>query len=102
MAFGIKKHELEEWKEGVRSGQISFITHYWYDPRFPQCNTVTKVGCSDIDKLINWGNQYGLKPEWIHVRDTYPHYDLLGDRQRSILQEEGMLDQIERFIKQKK
>ncbi|QOR68679.1 hypothetical protein IM538_11475 [Cytobacillus suaedae] len=102
MAFGIKKHELEDWKKAVRSGHISFITHFWYDPRFPHCNTVTKVGCSDIDKLINWGNQYGLKQEWIHVRESYPHYDLLGDRQRMILQAEGMLEQIERFVNRKK
>jgi hypothetical protein len=102
MAFGIKRRELEEWKEGVRSGRISFLTHYWYDPRFPHCNTVTKVGCSDIKKLIEWGTLYGLEPEWIHVRDTYPHFDLLGDRQQNILQAEGMLDQITRFIKKEK
>lgn len=102
MAFGIKKHELEEWKREVRSGKISFITHYWYDPRFPQCNTVTKVGCQDIDKLIKWGKQYGLKAEWIHIRDKYPHFDLLGERQHSILQSEGILSQLNRFLNQKK
>ncbi|MGJ7921158.1 hypothetical protein [Neobacillus sp. LXY-4] len=91
MAFGIKRSELVEWKRRVSEGQIAFITHFWIDDRFPHCKTVTKVGCSDINKLIEWGNQYGLKPEWIDGRDkSYPHFDLLGDKQKTILQKEGL------------
>lgn len=97
MAFGIRKQELNEWKDNVQSGEIAFITHYWLDPRFPQCKTVTKVGCSNIQKLADWGKQYGLKREWIHERDQYPHFDLLGDKQLQILHKENCLEQIRRF-----
>lgn len=97
MAFGIKKRELESWKQKVLLGQISFLTHYWYDPRFPTCKTVTKVGCSNIDRLAQWGEQYGLKAEWMHIRETYPHFDLLGDRQKEILVAEGLTDHLKRF-----
>jgi hypothetical protein len=91
MAFGIKREELLEWKRKVSQGQIAFITHYWVDDRFPTCKTVTKVGCSDIEKLVTWGKKYGLKPEWIDGRNkSYPHYDLLGDRQIEILEKEGL------------
>jgi hypothetical protein len=53
MAFGIRRPELERWKQDVANGHISFLTHYWVDHRFPGCTTVTKVGCSDIDKLVD-------------------------------------------------
>lgn len=97
MAFGIKRTELESWKKAVRRGDIAFLTHYWLDERFPGCNTVTKVGCSEIDRLINWGTQYGLKPEWIDYKKSYPHFDLFGHFQVTIMQKEGMLDQLQRF-----
>jgi hypothetical protein len=91
MAFGIKKAELEEWKRQIENGQIAFLTHYWLDDRFPESRTVTKVGCSDFNKLIKWGKQYGLKKEWIHIRkDGYSHFDLLGDTQSKILELEGI------------
>ncbi|WP_409293717.1 hypothetical protein V1498_11325 [Peribacillus sp. SCS-26] len=91
MAFGIKRRDLEEWKRKIDTGEIAFLTHYWLDERFPDCFTVTKAGCSDIDKLAAWGEQYGLKKEWIHIRkEGYPHFDLLGDRQRRILEAEGI------------
>jgi hypothetical protein len=91
MAFGIKRQELYEWKRKVKEGQIAFITHYWIDDRFPNYKTVTKVGCSDMDKLIAWGKQHGLKPEWIDGRNkAYPHYDLLGEKQIEILTKEGL------------
>lgn len=91
MAFGIRKYELHEWKRKVTEGQIAFITHYWVDDRFPNCKTVTKVGCSDINKLIAWGSQYDLKPEWIDGRNkSYPHFDLLGEKQVDILSKEGL------------
>lgn len=57
MAFGITRGELNEWKRQVKNGQIAFLTHYWIDKRFPGCKTVTKVGCSDISVLIEWGKQ---------------------------------------------
>ncbi|WP_318502611.1 hypothetical protein [Bacillus sp. T3] len=91
MAFGIKRKELLEWKQKVSEGKIAFITHYWIDDRFPECKTVTKVGCSDLDKLISWGKQYGLRPEWIDGRNIqYPHFDLLGEKQKEILLKEGL------------
>lgn len=96
MAFGIKRDELLRWKEKVKNGEIAFLTHYWMDPRFPNCYTVTKVGCIDHKKLENWGKKYGLKQEWIH-KNNYPHYDLFGEKQKEILLKEGLMDHIERF-----
>ncbi|MFJ5718180.1 hypothetical protein [Neobacillus sp. NPDC093127] len=95
MAFGIKRREITEWKRKIDNGEIAFLTHYWLDDRFPGCKTVTKVGCHDLGKLATWGKQYGLKKEWIHYRvDGYSHFDLLGDRQKEILQKECLLDHI--------
>ena len=92
MAFGIKRHELREWKQKIDQGDIAFLTHYWLDDRFPDCKTVTKVGCHDIEKLAEWGKKYGLKKEWIHHRkDGYSHFDLLGNTQSEILQKEGFM-----------
>ncbi|WEG10877.1 hypothetical protein PU629_11875 [Pullulanibacillus sp. KACC 23026] len=89
MAFGIKRDELERWKQQVQRGQIAFITHYWYDPRFPDSYCVTKVGCADLNKLIEWGKQYGLEAKWVDRRGPYPHFDLMGKRQYTILKKEG-------------
>ncbi|KXH81717.1 hypothetical protein [Sporosarcina sp. HYO08] len=97
MAFGIKREELIQWKKAVQNGEIAFLTHYWLDERFPGCTTVTKVGCADVGKLAQWGAQYGLKKEWIDQRNDYPHFDLLGERQRDILLKEGIKDQLKRF-----
>lgn len=97
MAFGIKREELNRWKQNVEAGNIAFLTHYWIDDRFPGCSTVTKVGCSDLDKLEAWGIQYGLLPEWLDLRGKYPHFDLFGDRQKSILKAENLLEQVERL-----
>ncbi|MBM7691384.1 hypothetical protein JOC77_000789 [Peribacillus deserti] len=91
MAFGIKRKDIENWKLKIDQGEIAFLTHYWLDDRFPGCNTVTKAGCSDLDKLADWGKKYGLQREWIHIRNEgYPHFDLFGDRQRDILKAEGI------------
>lgn len=97
MAFGVKKEELREWKKKVKAGEIAILTHFWLDDRFPGCDTVTKVGCTDITKLQQWGKKYGLSGEWIHFDPQYPHFDLFGDRQYHILQQEECWDQIERF-----
>ncbi|WP_067843673.1 hypothetical protein [Amphibacillus sediminis] len=97
MAFGLKKHELREWKQKIEAGGLAFLTHYWLDQRFPDCTSVTKVGCMDTEKLINWGEQYGLKPEWIHHQDKYPHYDLFKPLQYTVLRAEGLEDHIKRF-----
>ncbi|MDN7245681.1 hypothetical protein ACSFXN_07590 [Planococcus sp. 1R117A] len=97
MAFGIKREELNRWKQNVEAGNIAFLTHYWIDDRFPGCSTVTKVGCSDLEKLEQWGKQYGLKAEWMDLRGDYPHFDLFGDHQRRILSAEGMMEQLNRF-----
>jgi hypothetical protein len=95
MAFGIKRQEIIEWKRKIDSGEIAFLTHYWLDDRFPGCKTVTKVGCQDLDKLADWGKKHGLKKEWIHHRkDGYSHFDLLGYKQKEILQKEGLSEQI--------
>jgi hypothetical protein len=97
MAFGIQRAELKAWKKAVSDGEIAFLTHYWLDERFPGCKTVTKAGCANIDKLVEWGKQYGLKPEWIDMRNDYPHFDLFGNDERRILENEGIIDQLERF-----
>lgn len=97
MAFGICRKELNEWKRKVQNGEIAFLTHYWQDKRFPGCSTVTKVGCKDIDKLARWGESYGLKREWIHERDKYPHFDLFGEIQKKILIKEKQHEQMKRF-----
>lgn len=97
MAFGIHRGELNRWKEAVKSGEIAFLTHYWLDDRFPGAKTVTKVGCSDLEKLSSWGEKYGLKKEWIHKRDEFPHYDLLGETQKMILERERLTDHLSRF-----
>ena len=97
MAFGLKRKELNLWKEKVSKGEISFLTHYWYDPRFPESHSVTKVGCNNIKKLIQWGRKYHLNPDWIDHKEHYPHFDILGDRQLHILTAEGFQDHIERF-----
>jgi hypothetical protein len=97
MAFGIKRDELIAWKEAVSNGEIAFLTHYWIDERFPGCKTVTKAGCSDIEKLSRWGERYGLKREWIDMRDDYPHFDLFGKHEREILLNEGLSAQLARF-----
>ncbi|PLR82456.1 hypothetical protein CVD25_13980 [Bacillus canaveralius] len=94
MAFGINRQELQDWKRKISAGEIAFITHYWLDERFPGCNTVTKVGCSNIEKLAEWGAKYDLKSEWIHNRKDYPHFDLIGSRQVEILKTEGLFEHI--------
>lgn len=99
MAFGIKRAELDQWKLEVEAGNIAFLTHYWVDERFPGCSTVTKVGCSDLEKLKLWGKQYGLRPEWLDLRGEYPHFDLFGDRQKDILEAEGMIEQLQKLEK---
>lgn len=97
MAFGINRNELNAWKKEVGSGKISFLTHYWMDKRFPGCYTVTKVGCNDIQKLIEWGKTHNLQDQWIHRDPDYPHFDLFGDKQKRILADEGKWNQIEKF-----
>ncbi|WP_059170650.1 hypothetical protein [Bacillus sp. FJAT-27445] len=95
MAFGIKKKDIAEWKRKIDRGEIAFLTHYWLDDRFPGCDTVTKAGCHDIEKLIKWGKKYGLQKEWIHHRpDGYSHFDLIGERQKEILLAEGLYEHI--------
>jgi len=96
MAFGIKKEELMAWKRQVARGEIAILTHYWLDKRFPGCTSVTKVGCSDLSILKEWGRQYELEAHWIHL-NRYPHFDLFGKRQKQILLEEGMYHHIKKF-----
>lgn len=97
VAFGIKREELITWKKKVTSGEIAFLTHYWYDPRFPDCKTVTKVGCSDLDKLKKWGMKYNIPEKYIDNRSGFPHFDLFGQRQMDILASENMLEQLSKF-----
>ena len=97
MAFGISRSEMTAWKEAVARGEIAYLTHYWVDPRFPGMKTVTKVGCSNLDKLALWCRENGLNPKYIHRRDKYPHFDLLGHKQREILLRENQHAQLERF-----
>ncbi|WP_256757042.1 hypothetical protein [Cohnella sp. WQ 127256] len=97
MAFGIKRVELNEWKTAVTRGETSFLTHYWFDPRFPNIRTVTKVGNSDIAKLAQWCIENGLNPKYIHNRPPFPHFDLMGPKQKEILIKENLMNHLERF-----
>ena len=97
MAFGIKRDELEGWKTAVLRGEIAFLTHYWLDPRFPSIKTVTKVGCSSLERLSAWCEANDLPSRYIHQRTILPHFDLIGPKQLEILEREGLWDQIERF-----
>ncbi|MDU0200380.1 MULTISPECIES: hypothetical protein [Paenibacillus] len=97
MAFGIKRDELYRWKDAVSRGEIAFLTHYWLDDRFAGVTTVTKVGCSDLERLTNWCLSHGLNPQYIHHSPSYPHYDLFGPIQKKILELEQQWEQIERF-----
>jgi hypothetical protein len=97
MAFGINREELNEWKREVANGRIAFLTHYWLDLRFPDITTVTKIGCADLERLKIWLASYGLNPRYIHARDRYPHFDLIGPKQKEILMLENQWEQIRRF-----
>lgn len=97
MAFGITRRELDSWKERADRGEIAYLTHYWLDPRFPSVRTVTKVGCSDIRLLTEWCVKNGLNPKYIHRRKPYPHFDLIGPKQKEILQREKLWSHVERF-----
>jgi hypothetical protein len=97
MAFGIKREQLTEWKQRVAQGEIAFLTHYWLHPRYPGITTVTKAGCSDIKRLIDWGRKYGLPEEYIHYRASFPHFDLIGEKQKEILSKEEQWEQIKHF-----
>lgn len=97
MAFGVSREELEAWKQTVARGEIGFLTHFWLDPRFPEAKTVTKVGCSDLERLQAWCEDHGLPARYIHHRSPFPHFDLIGPKQREVLQEEGLWNQLERF-----
>jgi hypothetical protein len=95
VAFGLRRHELNEWKQKIDRGEIAFLTHYWKDKRFPGYNTVTKVGCSDLNKLAEWGRKHQLQASWIHHRkDGYSHFDLIGEHQKKILLKEGLEEHI--------
>ncbi|SDB89801.1 hypothetical protein SAMN05421734_102293 [Pelagirhabdus alkalitolerans] len=97
MAFGITKQELKDWKARVAKNELAFLTHYWYDERFPDVSTVTKVGCRDINYLIEWGYQFNLKKEWIDHRSKYPHFDLMGPVQKHVLEQMELDSHIRRF-----
>ncbi|GIP39119.1 hypothetical protein J31TS4_23990 [Paenibacillus sp. J31TS4] len=99
MAFGITREEMNRWKQRVASGELAYLTHYWLDPRFASAGikTVTKVGCSDLPRLAAWCQANGLDPAYIHARERYPHFDLIGPKQREILYREQLWDQIHRF-----
>lgn len=97
MAFGISRHELNEWKRKCLQGEIAFLTHYWVEPRFPGVKTITKVGCCDLERLKEWCLANGLNPAYLHLRDEFPHYDLIGNQQIEILKREHLTDHLLRF-----
>jgi hypothetical protein len=97
MAFGISRSELVEWKVMVSRGEITFLTHYWFEPRFPGIKTITKVGCSNLEKLTNWCSMNGLNAKYIHHRSEFPHFDLMGPKQKEVLYKENQWEQIKRF-----
>lgn len=97
MAFGINREQLNLWKNKVAAGEIAYLTHYWLDPRFPGVTSVTKVGCANLDKLTAWCRRNGLNPKYIHQREPFPHFDLIGPKQKEILARDGYMDHIRRF-----
>lgn len=97
MAFGISKEELTKWKENVLRGEITYLTHFWVEPRFPDIKTVTKVGCSNLSRLKEWCLIHGLNAKYIHYRVDFPHFDLMGPKQKEILLKEKQWEQIKRF-----
>lgn len=100
MAFGIKRKQLQQWKNQVNRGEIAIITHYWEDERFPGCTSVTKIGCSNVQKLKEWGEIYALNPKWIH-RNNYPHFDVFGRKQAEVLKSEKKIEQLNQFVYKK-
>ncbi|MFX3647381.1 MAG: hypothetical protein ACE3K2_26210 [Paenibacillus sp.] len=97
MAFGIKRQELAAWKEQVARGEIAYLTHFWIDNRFPHITSVTKVGCADLERLERWCHDHGLDPRYIHQREPFPHFDLMGRKQKEVLIQEGLMDHVVRF-----
>ncbi|NMO97782.1 hypothetical protein [Paenibacillus lemnae] len=97
MAFGISRNELRAWQTRVAAGEIAYLTHYWYDPRFPSVSSVTKVGCSDLVRLRQWCTANELDPRYIHRRMPYPHFDLMGSKQIELLEKAGLHEHIVRF-----
>ncbi len=97
MAFGITRTELNQWKASVASGNTAFLTHYWFDPRFPHLRTVTKVGNANLQKLTEWCAEHGLNPKYIHNRTPFPHFDLIGAKQKEILIKENLEHHLDRF-----
>ncbi|QKS71330.1 hypothetical protein FLK61_31990 [Paenalkalicoccus suaedae] len=94
MAFGVTKDELRQYKIQAASGEIAFLTHFWFDERFPQHQTVTKAASNDKQRLIEWGKQYGLKEEWIHDDGHFPHFDLIGSTEWHVLHQENKADKL--------
>ncbi|WP_281884394.1 hypothetical protein [Paenibacillus sp. YYML68] len=97
MAFGVNREQLAAWKEKVSLGEIAYLTHYWIDDRFPGVTSVTKVGCADLERLTDWCTRHGLSPRYIHRRAPYPHFDLMGAKQKEVLLREGLYEHMERF-----
>lgn len=96
------KKRTHRMETKIDAGEIAFLTHYWYDERFPNAKTVTKVGCNDLNKLVQWGKKYGLKKEWIDYRaEGYSHFDLIGEWEIRILKAEGRFDSSRFFQKAK-
>jgi len=98
MAFGVTREQLNEWKQQVARGQIAYLTHYWIHPRIPGIRSVTKVGCADVERLRRWAVSHGLPPQYIHHRESYPHYDIFGEKQAEILRKEGQWEQLRKFV----
>jgi hypothetical protein len=104
MAFGVTKAELIHWRRKAEEGSVAFLTHFWQDARFPEYKTVTKAACSDRETLISWGKQHGLKADWIHTDSHFPHFDLIGESERRILELEGesaKLEELHRRLREK-
>jgi len=98
MAFGVNRRELQDWKRQVELGEVAVMTHYWYDNRFPDNRTVTKVGCCNLERLADWCKANGLDPKYIHRRERYPHFDVIGPRQREVLERMGRHDLVDKFL----
>jgi hypothetical protein len=97
LAFGITREELNEWKAEVTRGETAYLTHYWFDPRFPDFRTVTKVGNANLERLEEWCIKNGLNPKYIHNRSPFPHFDLIGTKQKEILLKENLKQHLVRF-----
>lgn len=82
---------IENWKEVkrairlAREGNVVIYSHPWHSEKMGQAKVVTKIMCSDKEKLLSWGNKRGLPLRAFHDTKKMPHYDIWGERAEAFL-----------------